>query len=447
VEAGRPAVDAAVAPASTALLEDAVPAESVAVNSRETAAETAPRRLGRQPSLDGLRGLAVLLVMAFHFGMPLPEGGVGVDIFFALSGFLITSLLLAERDETGTIRFGSFYARRARRLLPALFLVLAAFAVVHHFFHMLPLGIPLWSALLYPIFFASNFLALVHGTPPLNALNPTWSLAVEEQFYLLWPLALWLCVRRRVRPVVMIVGLAIVGLALVYCAHKIPWHYPHWSIYFNPLDRMAQLLLGCVAAFLFRYRLVPAVLRWRPLGWLALFVIIVMAFRDQTTLGDKLQLAPWTNIQLEYLSITALAFLIIISLVENPDSDLAQLFRFPALRYIGKVSYALYLMHLPVIAVIRQLEPRWTDYTRAPIALVVCLVLASASWYLVEAPIQRWGRERARRAGRSAAEPPPGGNARVETAAVNGEPVEKQPVEKRPAETASRSLAAPQPPA
>jgi peptidoglycan/LPS O-acetylase OafA/YrhL len=356
------------------------------------ARETVPRRLGRQPALDGLRGLAVLLVMIFHFGLPLPEGGIGVDVFFALSGFLITTLLLTERDGTGTISFRQFYARRARRLLPALLLVLAAFAAVHRFFHLLPLGLPLWEALLYPVFFASNFVTLVHGAPLLNALSPTWSLAVEEQFYLLWPVALWLAVRRRVRPVIMIVVLVVGGLALAYIAHKIPWRYPTWSIYFNPFDRMAQLLLGCIAAFLWRYRLVPAVLRWPPLGWLALIGLLAMAMSDQTTLGDTLHMAPWTNIQLTYFGATVLAFVILVNLVENPDSDLAQLFRFGPLRYLGMISYGLYLVHLPVIAVIRDLWTTETDTVRAPLAFVICLALASASWYLIEAPILRWRR-------------------------------------------------------
>jgi peptidoglycan/LPS O-acetylase OafA/YrhL len=405
VEAGRPAPGATVAPVSTTLLEQAAPARPADDGSRQVTADKAPRRLGRQPALDGVRGLAVLMVMAYHFGLPLPAGGLGVDVFFALSGFLITSLLLAERDETSTIRFGAFYARRARRLLPALFMVLAAFAVVHHLFHMLPLGIPLRYAVLFVVFFAADLLALVQGTPALNALNPTWSLAVEEQFYLFWPIALWVCVRRRVRPIPMIAGLVVIGLGLAYTAHRIPWHYPQWSIYFNPLDRMAQLLLGCIAAFLFRYRLVPRALCWRPLGWLALTGLLMIADGPPVTIGDKLHMAPWTNMQLSYFGATTLAFLIIISLVENPESDLAQFFRLSPLRYIGKISYALYLTHLPVIAVIREIAPQWTDKVRAPIAFVVCVVLASASWYFVEAPIQRWGRRRTRKPDDPPAEP------------------------------------------
>ncbi len=357
------------------------------------------RELGRQPALDGVRGLAVLLVVLVHVGFPVTSGGIGVDVFFVLSGFLITTLLVTERDRTGTISFSAFYLRRARRLLPALLLMLAGFAVAQYFFGLLPTGIPLGWAILVPLLFASNWIALVYNAGALNAINPTWSLSIEEQFYLLWPLALWFAVRRRVRPLVIVATLVVLCIGLVAFADWLPWRYRWMSIYFNPFDRGAELLFGCMAAFLWRYRYVPKVVSWRPTGWIALGLLLLMAKHHQVEIHDYVGLAPWADIQAEYIFAAALAFVLLLCLVENPGSDLGVLFKFPPLRYLGKISYGVYLFHLPTIAIIRDRLPNHSDRLRGPLAIAVVVGLATISWYGLEAPIQRWGkRSSARRA-------------------------------------------------
>ena len=158
------------------------------------------------PGLDGVRAIAVVAVLVFHLDPTwLPGGFLGVDVFFTLSGFLITSLLLAELDATGGLRFGRFYLRRARRLLPALFLVLVATAL-------LAITVAQDAAervredAIAAFFYVTNWWYVLHGTsyfeatgrPPM--LQHLWSLAVEEQFYFIWPLllyALWRLGRRR----------------------------------------------------------------------------------------------------------------------------------------------------------------------------------------------------------------------------------------------------------
>jgi peptidoglycan/LPS O-acetylase OafA/YrhL len=367
------------------------------------------RDLGRQPALDGLRGLAVLLVVCTHFGLPVASGGIGVDLFFVLSGFLITTLLLTERERTGTISFSGFYMRRVRRLMPALVLMLIGFAIAQHFFGLLATSMSLGWAVLIPLFFASNWVALFSNANALNAINPTWSLSVEEQFYLLWPLALFVVIRKRVRPLLIVGVLAVLCVCLIAFADWLPWHYRWMSIYFNPFDRGAELLFGCIAAFLWRYRYVPRILAWRPLGWIALGLLLFMAKRGQVDIHQYFayfNLAPWADIQAEYIGAALLGFFLLLSVAEHPNGDLASLFKLPALRYVGKISYGIYLFHLPTISIIRDVMPTYPDKLRALIALVIVLALSTASWYLLEAPIQRRGRRRAANRKPEVAHPP-----------------------------------------
>ena len=227
-------------------------------------------RLGRRPALDGLRGLAVMAVIGVHLGL-IAGGYVGVDVFFALSGFLITALLYEEWDRTGTIELRRFYKRRGRRLLPALLALLAGFAIVvlvlHPFAGLWPLGRLIASTLLA----ANNWVtALVprHGQV-LGALMPTWTLSQEVQFYLLWPLALWWLLRRRARPRAILAMLAVAMLVLFGAGALMSHAYSAYNSYTSPFDRGAELLLGCAAAIVWREGLVPAPLRWPVVGWIA----------------------------------------------------------------------------------------------------------------------------------------------------------------------------------
>lgn len=353
-----------------------------------------PRRLGRQPALDGLRGLAVLLVVVYHVGLPLHGGGVGVDVFFVLSGFLITMLLLTERDRTGTIAFGAFYARRARRLLPALLLMLALFMVIRGALgpwlgvRLLNSELPWWQTLAAPLLFASNWVAMRGNNEALGALTPTWSLAAEEQFYLLWPAALWLLTRRRVRPVALVATLAVVGVALVWYAHKIPVTHPGWDPYFSPFDRGAELLAGCGAALLWRYRRVPALLRGRTIGWGALALLLLIAVRNAVPpLARGGPNTSWLDIQLTYLSAAAAACVLLLGVVHHPHGDLAVLLSARPLRYLGRISYGLYLFNLPTIAVVRSLLPHLGTLRSGVLAAAIAFTLAATSWHLLESRV------------------------------------------------------------
>ncbi|HLG92907.1 MAG TPA: acyltransferase, partial [Acidimicrobiales bacterium] len=213
--------------------------------------------LGYLPALDGLRAVAVAGVIAFHAGLPWAKGGfLGVDAFFVLSGYLITSLLLAEREATGGIGLGSFWARRARRLLPALFLMLAVVAGYG------ALAAPgdtlgqLRSDALFTLGYAANWHQIFSGqgyfaqlAQPSPLLH-TWSLAIEEQFYLLWPLAL-LAVGRTRRPRRNLAVACATG-ALASAVEMALLYRPADTarVYFGTDTRAQSLLVGALLAAL-----------------------------------------------------------------------------------------------------------------------------------------------------------------------------------------------------
>ncbi len=207
---------------------------------------TATARLGYVPALNGLRGIAILGVLGVHlFG--LSGGFYGVDLFFVLSGYLITTLLLEEHDRTGLVSLRAFYIRRARRLLPALGAVLVLIAVVGPMFYSPGLVASIVVSGLYAAnivrgFGHSDFLA---ATPAAHL----WSLAQEEQFYVLWPLAL-LALRRRLteRRVMTLLAAGFVALVMYRAALAgagAGWH----RLYYAPDTHMDGLVLGCLLAY------------------------------------------------------------------------------------------------------------------------------------------------------------------------------------------------------
>jgi peptidoglycan/LPS O-acetylase OafA/YrhL len=325
-------------------------------------------RLGYVPALDGLRGIAIALVVTLHY-TDWPYGGAyGVDLFFVLSGFLITTLLLEEREKTGRIRLGRFYVRRARRLFPALALMLAAYLV----FAAVVRG---QNALLrvaeYGLYGGNIYSAFVRPAGP-SGLGHLWSLAVEEQFYLVWPVCLLVLLRTR-RP-----GrwLALLLAALVcYRFALIAGHASSDRLYFPPDTRSEGLLLGCLLAFARRNGFVAR--EWVAKAGLMLAVPAVLV--GQFRFG------------LPVFELGAVALVA----AGVAKTELAGLLSWRPLVGLGKISYSLYLWQSPVgwAFVPVPLASAW--HLRPP-ALAVSLALAYASYRLVELPFRA-------RAGRTAA--------------------------------------------
>ncbi len=334
--------------------------------------------------LDGLRGLAVTLVVLFHSGLPGVSGGfVGVDVFFVLSGFLITSIVLRD-IERDAFSIAGFYERRVRRLLPALSLVFLVSALLSLYvaspFELVLFGRSLLTAALFcSNFLFSNLSGYFQPRAETFALLHTWSLAIEEQFYLVYPPLLLLITRyaRRLQNALILGGLAIslaLSLALTDLQPTESFYLPH--------TRAWELLLGAALA---KVRVGQpsrgAAIRGRALsGALAgvgLLLILGSAYAlsGESTFPGAVALAPCLGA----------ALLIQCGETRNPVTWL--LAQAP-LRALGLVSYSLYLWHWPLLLFARQLTVRPLSSLEVAITLAVSLLLSALSWRFIEQPLR-----------------------------------------------------------
>lgn len=365
-----------------------------------------PRRLGHRPVLDGIRGVAVLLVMLMHTGV-VANGYVGVDVFFGLSGFLITTLLCEEWERTGKISFRRFYERRARRLLPALLLIVtifAAFYVAAGPFTGWSLGPRVATTLL----FVNNWVAGLGDSSRLGALGPTWSLAQEEQFYLIWPLILALLLYRRLGPAAVVAVLFATIAGLLALAPLVEQQVHSYDLYFSPLDRGAELLLGCAGAIAWRNRLFTIPAAWRappnrvrrrlsrgPAPRSLLCLALAAGFVALLFANDHHHRA---DMRLIYLAANALAVPLIIALIGAPGCLPAKLIGSRPLRYVGRISYCLYLCHLLIYNLLKHFLPGLPADLRVLLTFAGSFAVAGASWPLLEARILKatWPRRSSR---------------------------------------------------
>ena len=346
------------------------------------------------PQLDGVRALAVAAVVAQHAELPFARGGgVGVDIFFVLSGYLITTLLLQEFDRDGTISMHNFYARRARRLLPALFAVAAisfvAFSIVRPYLtHDTLVGIA--ASVLYVSCWFRAF-----GVSQLGWFGHTWSLSVEEHFYVLWPLLLLLILRRGIDHLRRWVLLAL-GVAVAYRVGS--------AVFFNiggarmngPDMRADQLLAGCALAVLLLGAGVVAradrgtdgPASWRERAWMLAVAVSIADLLREVVFPNGFGFAFAKNASTEVVALESVV--IVAYLVRRPLSALTRLLSHRALVWVGRRSYAIYLWHVPLFGLF-SLKGQPTSYRllgRA-IAAVLTLVAAWASFRWVETPFYR----------------------------------------------------------
>jgi peptidoglycan/LPS O-acetylase OafA/YrhL len=351
-----------------------------------------PTRLGYRPALDGVRAIAIAIVVAFHaFGWP-SGGTLGVDLFFVLSGFLITTLLLEEYAVTGAISIRGFYGRRARRLLPALFVMLAPFlllagvmAAVTASFHS-PLLLGLGGALTY----TSNIIVATDPSAVPASLVHLWSLAAEEQFYIVWPLLLLLLLRLGGgRLVVRALGV-LLAFAILYRFQLVVRGASIDRLYYAPDTHADSLLIGCIFGCFFvrgRPRLIFSSELARKVS-LALTFILIFA---TVVLIDSVpaRLAYATQLLPTGFAAAAGVFVVCAAL---GGSAVARALSVRPLVFLGRISYALYLWHLPLLVAFAGAHRDVGLRTGAAVAAAIAVAVASR--YFVELPLLSRRRDR-----------------------------------------------------
>jgi peptidoglycan/LPS O-acetylase OafA/YrhL len=345
-----------------------------------------PRHLGFDPTLDGVRGMAVLAVLGLHLGL-FGGGNNGVTLFFTLSGFLITGLLVQEYDNAGAVNLPHFYIRRGLRLLPALFLVLAAdivFVLCCRHGYELKVGIAAAGATL---FYSANW-CLALKLLPMRQLTHTWSLAVEEQFYLLWPFLVIMLLRLRVSRRGLAALVALAGVAFVAERFLLAaWGATEARLY-NGLDTRADaLLFGAAAGFVFRHRMFgESHTQRRILGWAAIGSALLLAVHLFAGLGAVPRSVAGASLG-SYSVAAALSAVLILGLTCGGSGlgALRAILRFAPIRYTGKISYGLYLWHYLVFTILDEFNlvpPGWAVLVKPAAAFLV----AAASFQFVEKP-------------------------------------------------------------
>ena len=356
----------------------------------------------RLPGLDGLRGIAVLAVIIYHADVSLLVGGfLGVDVFFVLSGFLITSLLLEELQRTNKVDRAKFYLRRIRRLMPALFMVLLFSVLVsglfvldaaYHVRRDLPWAITFvlnWSYL----FFEQSYFVNI-SRPPL--LQHLWSLSVEEQFYVIWPLllvALYKLPLGRITPRTKVfIASTVLALAstawMVYLAIANGFPIPNdpSRVYFGTDTHAMGLLIGCAAAALWRSdRLTEKLTPDRAsamnglglicLAGLGYFFIFVSELNEWLYRGGFLVLSLLT------------AGLVVVA--AHPGLKFGKRLGNPVLKWFGDRSYGIYLWHWPIFVLMRSgIDVQWSEPVVFVAKIAIVLVISDLSYRFVEMPIR-----------------------------------------------------------
>ncbi|MBB4685368.1 acyltransferase family protein [Amycolatopsis jiangsuensis] len=367
-------------------MPDVQPPLPTAVRAAEpTAATKAPH----SPALDGIRGVAILGVLLFHTGH-LPGGFLGVDLFFALSGYLITGLLLREVHATGTVSLISFWGRRIRRLFPALAVLLAVVTVVVRLVGdpgmlastladgpWVQLNLVNWHLLAESAAYWDRF-------GPSRVFEHLWSIAVEEQFYLLWPVIV-LALGRRVRHRVALVAVLASALSLVLMILLVDPADPT-RVYTGTDTRAFSLLLGAVVA-----ARPPRTGRWGDAAMAVLMtgLAALWVFADGTGSG-------WLYTGGLFAHSLAAALLIGLC-AQQPRALASRLFACRPLRWFGLISYSLYLWHWPVFVLLSPERTGLDGWAHTAVVCAVSIVLATLSKYFVEDPIRfraRWARGR-----------------------------------------------------
>jgi len=360
-------------------------------NVEPTAALSTPtrNRFGYVPELDGVRGIAILFVLGNHaplgrFSSLLPGGFAGVDIFFVLSGFLITALLLQEFDRTGSISLSQFYLRRALRLGPALIAMLLVFCLFSFVAYDKARARGNCANALIALFYASNWVR-IFSRNQLGHLAHTWSLSAEEQFYILWPIILLSLLRfTKQRRYVIMAAAAIAAfswLVNIHLAMQAVSTRRVWLHLCFGLDSRAETLMIALASGVINFRIKTGIRKGlavvAPVSLACLLAFTVFGY----AIGDG-----W--FYFGFVLLALLAAVLILDVMLSERSPIKRLLGMKWLVWIGSISYGLYLWHWPIFTAMNGFG--WKGWVVVSVGLPLTFVFVLGSYYLMEKPILEW---------------------------------------------------------
>jgi peptidoglycan/LPS O-acetylase OafA/YrhL len=328
------------------------------------------------PALDGLRMVAVFMVVLYHGGWAWMPADLGVSVFFVLSGFLITWLLMQEHQRTATISLRAFYLRRVFRLLPAYYVYLGIALAIHFGRHHGRTDIVLPSLLYF-----ANYFNAFNGHPE-SPISHTWSLAVEEQFYAFWPLAFLVLAARR-RSAVQIFLLAAIPLVALWRAYLFLVVRTGTPYVYNAFDtRFDNIAVGCLAALLTKNDWFLQAAARISRHWFLPLIPIGLLGLTHTLLPEDCHYSFGFTL---YALLIAVAIVQILQLSDHPAWSWLN-HRFP--RYLGVISYPIYLYHGLATSLARKAS-RSSPAIVMLLAVVLCILAGSISYYVVERPFLR----------------------------------------------------------
>ncbi|MBC1708953.1 acetyltransferase [Listeria welshimeri] len=348
------------------------------------------------PSIDGLRALAVIAVIAYHLNFSWAKGGfIGVDIFFVLSGYLITNILLTQWEKNQTLQLKQFWLRRFRRLIPAAYVMIVVVVIFSVLFHSEILK-NLRGDAIASFFYVSNWWFIFHNVSYFDSfgmpspLKNLWSLAIEEQFYLIWPVFLLVFLRWVKNPKLLlkiVIGLGLLSVIWMTILY-VPGTDPS-RVYYGTDTRLFDLLSGCALAFVWPFnRLSPNIPKRSKAALNIAGTISILFFFLITALVSEYQPFLYRG----GLLFVAIMGVVMIATIAHPASYLSKIFSFKPLRWIGTRSYGIYLWHYPIITLTTPvLEIGQPSIWRSILQVAATFIIAELSFRYIETPIRKNG--------------------------------------------------------
>jgi peptidoglycan/LPS O-acetylase OafA/YrhL len=358
-------------------------------------------RLGNRPPLTGIRALGITAVLVYHSNFKtMPGAWAMLQVFFVLSGFLITAMLAGEGKRNGRISLSAFYSRRAVRLLPPLVLVVAMMGIYAAFVHVADASQRIWGDSAAALFYYADYRQAFGHAPFFGFLAQTWSLSVEEQFYIIWSVLMVAAVatgHRRLAYVFAIGGMALSVGDRLYLALHVPRFTGavFYRIYYAFDSRADALLLGCLLGLLAsdgylndwplwarRLTTGAALVATAGMAWILWYAPL---FREALVIWQL----PAT---------TVACAVIIVYFVVNPVGWGSRLVGLGVFVFVGNISYTIYVVHFPVYVALQPNGTHWGFWPTELLRLAIIFGIAILSWFFIERPLMRWRQRSAERA-------------------------------------------------